>query len=189
MVTASTSEFKGGLKIMLDGAPCNIIDHEFVKPGKGQAFTRVKYKNLLTGRTLEKTFKSGESVELADINELDMQYLYADGAYWHFMCEQTFEQYTVDAQVIADIQPWLKEQMTCLVTLWNDDVIAVQLPKFVDLQVSHSEPGAKGDTVSGATKSATLETGAVVQVPLFVQEGEVIRIDTRTGKYDSRVKT
>lgn len=189
MATASTNEFKGGLKIMLDAAPCSIIENEFVKPGKGQAFNRVKYRNLLTGRVLEKTFKSGESVELADVNELDVQYLYCDGEHWHFMCPNTFEQYTAESAVMADVKAWLKEQDTCVATLWNGELIAIVVPKFVDLTITQSDPGVKGDTVSGATKPATLETGAVVQVPLFINEGDMIRIDTRTGKYDSRVKS
>ena len=189
MATVSTNEFKSGLKIMLDGAPCSIIDNEFVKPGKGQAFNRVKYRNLLTGRVLEKTFKSGESVGLADVEEMDVQYLYEDGEHWHFMCPSSFEQYTAEGAVMADVKAWLKEQDTCIATLWNGELIAIVVPKFVDLTVTQSDPGVKGDTVSGATKPATLETGALVQVPLFINEGDVIRIDTRSGKYDSRVKT
>ncbi len=189
MVTASTNEFKGGLKFMFDGSPCSIVENEFVKPGKGQAFNRVKYRNLLSGRMLEKTFKSGETVELADVSEFDVQYLYADGEYWHFMCQETFEQYTADASVMSDAKRWIKEQATCVATLWDGKLIDIAPPKFVDLSVTQADPGVKGDTVSGASKSATLETGAMVQVPLFIEVGEIIRVDTRTGKYDSRVKS
>ncbi len=188
MATANTSEFKGGLKIMLDGSPCSIIENEFVKPGKGRAINRVKYRNLLTGRVLEKTFTSGDSVPLADVTELNMQFLYSDSEHWHFMCSDTFEQYSADDAVVADSKPWLKEQDTCTATLWDGNLIAISVPKFVDLLITHTEPSVKGDTVSGATKSATLETGATVQVPLFIEEGERIRVDTRNGKYDSRVK-
>ena len=188
MPSVSTNEFKSGLKIMMDGAPCNIVENVFVKPGKGQAFSRVKYRNLLTGRVLEKTFKSGESVELADASEKDVSFLYADGEYWHFMCPSTYEQMMASATVMAEAKQWLKEEDECMATLWNGDIIAITPPKFADLIVTTTDPGLKGDTSGGGSKPATLETGAVVRVPLFIQEGEKIRVDTRTGEYDSRVK-
>ncbi|MGD8907999.1 MAG: elongation factor P [Chromatiales bacterium] len=188
MATYSTNEFKGGLKIMLDGDPCSIIENEFVKPGKGQAFNRVKIRNLKTGRVLEKTFKSGETVEGADVHETDMQYLYNDGEFWHFMDPDSFEQVSADAAALGDNAKWLKEQDICTVTLWNGAPIIVEPPKFVVLTVTDTDPGLKGDTSGSGGKPATLETGAVVRVPLFVQIGEAIKVDTRSAEYVSRAK-
>jgi elongation factor P len=188
MATYSTNEFRGGLKIMLDGDPYNIVENEFVKPGKGQAFNRVKVRNLKTGRVIDKTFKSGESVEAADVMDKDMQYLYADGEFWHFMDQETFEQVAAPETAVADSQKWLKEQDICLVTLWNGAPLSVSAPNFVELRVTMTEPGVRGDTAQGATKPAEVETGTEVKVPLFVEEGDVLKIDTRTGDYVSRVK-
>ncbi|BCX80500.1 elongation factor P [Methylomarinovum caldicuralii] len=187
MASYSTNEFKPGLKVLLDGDPCVILENEFVKPGKGQAFNRVKFRNLKTGRVLERTFKSGESIEAADVLEVEMQYLYSDGEFWYFMDPNTFEQVAADAKAVGDAAKWLKEQTTCTVTLWNGQPIAVTPPNFVELQIVETDPGVRGDTSSGGAKPAKLETGAVVRVPLFVQEGEVIKVDTRTGEYVSRV--
>ncbi len=188
MATYSTNEFKSGLKIMIDGYPCSIIENEFVKPGKGQAFSRVKIRNLKTGRVVEKTYKSGESVEAADVLETNLQYLYNDGEQWHFMDQESFEQHAVDKEVLGDSIKWLKEQDICLVTLWNDQPIIVEAPNFVELTITDTDPGLKGDTSGSGGKPATLETGAVVRIPLFVQIGEKIRVDTRSGEYASRVK-
>ncbi len=188
MASYSTNEFKGGLKIMIDGYPCSIIENEFVKPGKGQAFSRVKIRNLKTGRVVEKTYKSGESVEAADVLETNLQYLYNDGEQWHFMDQESFEQHAVDKEVLGDSIKWLKEQDICLVTLWNDQPIIVEAPNFVELTIADTDPGLKGDTSGSGGKPATLETGAVVRVPLFVQIGEKIRVDTRSGEYAARVK-
>jgi elongation factor P len=188
MASYSTNEFKGGLKIMLDGDPCSIIENEFVKPGKGQAFNRVKIRNLKTGRVIEKTFKSGESVEAADVMEMDMQYLYNDGEFWHFMDNDTFEQVSADAKAVGESTKWLKEQDVCTVTLWNGSPIIVEPPNFVVLSITETDPGLKGDTSGGGGKPATLETGAVVRVPLFVQTGEMVKVDTRSGEYVSRAK-
>ena len=188
MASYSTNEFKGGLKVMLDGDPCSIIENEFVKPGKGQAFNRVKFRNLKTGRVIERTFKSGESVEAADVVELSMQYLYNDGEFWHFMVPDTYEQYSADRNAVGDAGKWLKEQDECTVTLWNDVPLSVAPPNFVDLKIVETDPGVRGDTSGGGGKPATLETGAVVRVPLFVQTGEVIKVDTRTGEYVSRAR-
>ena len=188
MASYSTNEFKGGLKIMIDGYPCSIIENEFVKPGKGQAFSRVKIRNLKTGRVVEKTYKSGESVEAADVIETDLQYLYNDGEEWHFMDQESFEQYAVDKAVLSDAIKWLKEQDICLVTLWNGQPIIIEAPNFVELDITDTDPGLKGDTSGSGGKPATLETGAVVRVPLFVQIGEKIKVDTRSGEYVSRVK-
>ncbi len=173
---------------MIDGYPCSIIENEFVKPGKGQAFSRVKIRNLKTGRVVEKTYKSGESVEAADVLETNLQYLYNDGEQWHFMDPESFEQHAVDKEVLGDSIKWLKEQDICLVTLWNDQPIIVEAPNFVELTITDTDPGLKGDTSGSGGKPATLETGAVVRVPLFVQIGEKIRVDTRSGEYTSRIK-
>jgi elongation factor P len=188
MATFSTSEFKGGLKVMLDGDPCSIIENEFVKPGKGQAFNRVKLRNLKTGRVIERTFKSGETLEGADVIDTEMQYLYNDGEQWHFMVPESFEQYAADTNVVGDAKKWLKEQDVCIVTLYNGSPISVTPPNFVELTIVETDPGIRGDTSGGGGKPATLDTGAVVRVPLFVQTGEVIKVDTRTGEYVSRVK-
>ena len=188
MAKFSTNEFKGGLKVMLDGDPCSIIENEFVKPGKGQAFSRVKFRNLKTGRVIERTFKSGESIEGADVIETEMQYLYNDGEFWHFMVQDTFEQFSADATAVADALKWMKDQEVCTVTLWNGTPLSVTPPNFVELVITETDPGIRGDTSSGGGKPATLETGAVVRVPLFVQTGEKIKVDSRTGEYVSRVK-
>lgn len=188
MASYSTNEFRSGLKILIDQDPFVIVENEFVKPGKGQAFNRVRIRNLKTGRVVDKTFKSGESVEAADVVDTDMQYLYADGEFWHFMVPDTFEQYAADENAVGDAKIWLKEQDTCLITLWNNVPLVVTPPNFVELEVVETDPGLKGDTASGGVKPATLSTGAVVRVPLFLEQGETIRVDTRSGEYVSRVK-
>jgi len=188
MASYSTNEFKSGLKVMVDNDPCAIIENEFVKPGKGQAFNRVKLRNLKTGRVIERTFRSGESLQAADVVEVSLQYLYNDGSEWHFMDEGSYEQYVAASDTVGDAGNWLKEQDVCGVTLWNGQPILVVPPNFVNLAVTETDPGLRGDTASGATKPAVVETGATVKVPLFVEEGELIKIDTRTGEYVSRVK-
>lgn len=186
MSSYSTNEFKSGLKVLLDGQPMNIIENEFVKPGKGQAFNRVKFRNLLNNRVIEKTFKSGESVEAADVFEVTVDYLYTDGEFWHFMDPVSFEQYQADKAAVDDAYLWLQEQACCTMLLWNNNPISVMPPNFVTLKIVETDPGMKGDTASGGSKPAKLETGAVVKVPLFVQQDEVIKVDTRTGEYVSR---
>lgn len=186
MGSFSTNEFKNGLKLIIDGDPCSIVENEVVKPGKGQAFNRVKLKNLKTGRTWEKTFKSGESVEAADVLDTDMEYLYNDGEFWYFMDPNTFDQLPASSEAVADARQWLKEQDKCIVTLWNGAPLSVTPPNFVELEVTETDPGLKGDTAQGGTKPATLSTGAVVRVPLFVEEGDLLKIDTRSGEYVSR---
>lgn len=188
MATYSTNEFRSGLKIILDKDPCTILENEFVKPGKGQAFSRVKLRNLKTGRVLEKTFKSGETVEAADILDVEMQYLYHDEQSWHFMTVGSYEQHEIGASVVGDAAKWLKEQDICIVTLWNSIPLVVMPPNFVILKVVETDPGLRGDTSGGGGKAATLETGAVVRVPLFLQIGDSIKVDTRTGEYVSRAK-
>ncbi|SEG61232.1 elongation factor P [Marinobacterium lutimaris] len=186
MATYSSNQFKNGLKVMIEGDPCSMVDVDFVKPGKGQAFTRVRLRNLLTGRIWERTFKSNESVESADVMDRDMEYLYSDGEMWHFMEPSSFEQFAADANAVGDAGKWLKETDKCMVTLWNDNPIAVTPPNFVELEVVETDPGLKGDTAQGGSKPATLSTGAMVRVPLFIERGETLKIDTRTGEYVSR---
>ena len=189
MATYSTNQFKNGLKVLIDNAPCVMVDCEFIKPGKGQAFTRVKFRNLLTGRVGERTFKSGESIEGADVVDTDMQYLYTDGESWNFMDPKTYEQVSASKETMAEAAQWILEEDVCSVTLYNGNPILVSAPNFVELEVAETDPGLKGDTASGGSKPATLETGAVVKVPLFIEVGEKLRIDTRTGEYVSRVKS
>ena len=188
MANYSTSEFKSGLRILIDGNPCIIVENEFVKPGKGQAFNRVRIKNLKSGKTVDKTFKSGESVEAADVRDTDMQYLYADDEFWHFMMPETFEQYAADAAAVGDAKNWISDGDVCIVTLWNDSPLIVTAPNFVELEIVETDPGVKGDTASGGVKPAKLSTGAVVRVPLFVDQNETIKVDTRSREYVSRVK-
>lgn len=186
MATISTNQFKGGVKIILDGDPHNIVENEFVKPGKGQAFSRVKVRNLKTGRVVDKTFRSGETVEAADVVNLDLQYLYEDGEFWHFMEPNSFEQYQAGEAAVGDAKQWLKPQDKCDVTLWNNVPLQIDPPNFVTLTVTDTDPGVRGDTSGGGGKPATLETGAVVRVPLFIEIGELLKIDTRKGEYVSR---
>ena len=188
MASYSTNEFRSGLRILIDNDPCIIVENEFVKPGKGQAFNRGRIRNLKTGKTVDKTFRSGESVEAADVIDTDMQYLYADGEFWHFMVPDTFEQYAADANAVGDASKWITDGDMCQVTLFNNAPLLVDPPNFVELEITETDPGVKGDTASGGVKPATLSTGAVVRVPLFVDQGEVIKVDTRSGEYASRVK-
>jgi elongation factor P len=189
MANYSTNEFRSGVKVMLDGDPCSILENEFVKPGKGQAFNRVKLRNLKTGRVWERTFRSGESLEGADVMDLDMEYSYTDGEFWHFMAtDGSFEQHAAAKEAVGDTLNWLKEQEAYQVTLYNGSILSVSPPNFVELEVTETDPGLKGDTAQGGSKPATLTTGAVVRVPLFINIGDILRIDTRTGEYVSRAK-
>lgn len=188
MATYSTNEFKNGLKLMLEGDPCSILENEFVRPGKGQAFSRVKFRNLRTGRVWERSLKSGETLEGADVMDVEMEYLYSDGEFWHFMEPESFEQHQADKSAVGEAAQWLKEQDRCEVTLYNGAPLTVSVPNFVELEVVETDPGLKGDTAQGGSKPATFATGAVVRVPLFVNIGDNIRIDTRTGEYVSRAK-
>ena len=188
MASYTTAEIRSGLKVLLDGDPYAVVENEFVKPGKGQAFNRIKVRNLKTGRTIEKTFKSGDSLEAADVVDSEMQYLYQDGDFWHFMVPDSFEQYTAGKAAVGESAQWLKEGVTCTVTLWNGEPLVVTPPAHVELKIVETDPGLRGDTATGGQKPAKLETGAVVRVPLFIDQGEIIRIDTRTGAYVSRAK-
>jgi elongation factor P len=188
MASYTTSEIRSGLKVLLDNEPYSVVENEFVKPGKGQAFNRIKVRNLKTGRTIERTFRSGESLEAADVVDMEMQYLYQEGEFWHFMVPDNFEQYTAGKAAVADQAQWLKDGLVCIVTLWNGEPLVVMPPAHVDLKVIETDPGLKGDTATGGQKVAKLETGASVRVPLFINEGEMLRIDTRNGEYVSRAK-
>ena len=174
---------------MLEGDPCSILENEFVKPGKGQAFNRVRLRNLMTNRVWERTFKSGETLEAADVMDYEMEYLYTDGEFFHFMMtDGSFEQHGASKDAVGDTVNWLKEQEVYTVTLYNGAPLSVTAPNFVLLEVVQTDPGLKGDTATGGSKPATLSTGAVVKVPLFITEGEVLKIDTRTGEYVGRQK-
>jgi len=182
-----TSDIRKGLKMMVDNQPFSVIDFQFVKPGKGQAFTRLKMRNLINGNVLERTYKSGEKIEKADVEEKVMQYIYPEGTDYVFMDEASGEQVNIPGDKMQDEAKWISDGMNVDVTFWNGQPIGIAIPNSVVLQIVSSEPGIKGDTASGATKPATLSTGAVVNVPLFVSEGEWIKVDTREGSYIERV--
>ncbi|WP_366922493.1 elongation factor P [Metallumcola ferriviriculae] len=182
----STNDFKTGVTIEIDGELYQVVDFQHVKPGKGAAFVRSKLKNLLTGSTVEKTFRAGEKVSKAHVERKQMQYLYNDGDFYHFMDTSTYEQLQITRDIIGDKSNYMKDNMLLDVAMHGATIIDVELPNFVELEVVETEPGIKGDTATGATKSATLATGATVQVPLFINIGDVLRIDTRTGDYMTR---
>ncbi|MEX1012319.1 MAG: elongation factor P [Waddliaceae bacterium] len=187
MAQISTSEFKPGVKLEIDNQPYTIVSNEFVKPGKGQAFNRVRIKQLLTGRTVEKTFKSGDKVDLADIVESQMRMLYKETDGVVFMDENTFEQLKISTENIGDTMQWLKEDLLYGILIYNGEAVAVEPPTFIDLKIEQCDPGVRGDTASGRVlKPAITETGAKIQVPIFINEGEVIKVDTRTAEYASR---
>lgn len=182
------TDIRKGLKVEIDNAPYLVVDFQFVKPGKGQAFTRTRLKNLITGNVLERTFKINESLEPADVHQAKMQFLYKDADGYNFMNMENYEQISISESGVGDAAQWLIEQMECDVLFYKDRPIAIDLPYFVELEITYCEPGAKGNTATGASKLATVSTGAQVNVPLFIDQGEWIRIDTRTGEYVERVK-
>lgn len=184
----STNELRNGMKVMLDNDPYTILENDYVKPGKGQAFNRIKLRNLKNGRVIERTLKSGDSLTAADVFDIEVQYLYNDGHVWHFMDAETYEQYAADAAAVREAKIWLKEQDSCTLTLFNGIPLCITPANFVILKIVDTDPGVRGDTSGGGGKPATLETGAIVRVPLFIQTGESIKVDTRTGEYLSRVK-
>lgn len=183
----STADFKNGMCINIDGKASLIIEFQHVKPGKGGAFVRTKVRDIHTGRVNELTFRAGEKFDEIIMETKEMQYLYNDGQDYWFMDTVSYEQIPINADIIGDNAKWLKENDICLIQYAGDELIGVQPPMFVELEVKETDPGLKGDTVQGATKPATLETGAVVQVPMFVNAGEVVKIDTRDGRYITRV--
>ncbi len=184
----STSDFRPKLKIEVDGTPYVIVQNQFVPPGKGVAFYKVKMKNLLTGGVQERNFRSGEKVGQPDIQDREMQFLYSDGDEYHFMDQQDFEQLPLSKEQLGDAWKFLKEETTCQILFYQGKAIDVELPNFAVLEITETTPAVKGDTVQGATKDAVIETGASLRVPLFLNEGEKIKIDTRTGEYVERAK-
>lgn len=184
----STAEFKKGLKIELDGVPYIIVDFQHVKPGKGGAFVRTKMKSLLTGRVLDQTFRSGEKVKKPDLMEREMQYLYREGDRFCMMDNENFEQLMVTEEQVGEARLYLTENLDVKILFFNQQPVAVEVPNFVELEVVQAEPGVKGDTAAGGTKPATLESGVTIQVPLFISEGDRVKVDTRTGAYIERIK-
>ncbi len=182
-----TSDIRKGLKVLMDGNPYTIIEFQFVKPGKGAAFTRTKFKNLLTGAVVERNIRSGEKLEPANVDQRDMQYLYKEGGDLVFMDQSNYEQVTVSADLIGDAVDLMKDNLPCTVLFFNERPVDITLPTFVFLEVTASEPGVKGDTSGNVTKPATVETGAEIHVPLFIRIGDTIKIDTRTHEYVERV--
>src|SRR5690242_10065086 len=174
MSTVDASDLRKGIKLLIDGQPYVVLDCQFVKPGKGSAFTRTKLKNLLTGRNIENNIRSGEKLETADVEEKQMSFLYKEGDDFVFMDQTSYEQLPVTKEAVGEMWQWLKDNMVCQIQLWNGKVIGVTLPNFVELRITHSEPGARGDTSGNVTKPATLETGASIGVPLFVNEGDLV---------------
>jgi len=183
-----TSELKNGVKVLFDGAPWVVLNVDFVKPGKGQAFYKIRVTNLLTRNTLEKTLRSGEKIEQADVSDVDMEYLYAEGQGYVFMDIANYEQVTISPEVLGNNKDFLLENMACTVTIWNGDAIAVRLPNTVTLLVVYTEPAVKGDTQSRVLKPAKLQTGGEVPVPIFIDIGEKILVNTQTREYAGRVK-
>ena len=182
-----TSAFRNGLKIEIDDHPYEIVEFQHVKPGKGAAFVRTKYRSLLTGNTLEKNFRSGDKFARPDIEEKTMQFLYKEGTDYHFMDQKSFEQTFVPEENLGSAKNFMKENIDVQILFYRGKAIGVTVPNSMDLKIVKCDPGVRGDTVSGAMKPAELETGFVVQVPLFINEGETIKIDTRTGQYLTRV--
>ena len=183
----STADFRTGLKIELDGKPFTIIEFLHVKPGKGGAFVRTKLKNVLTGQVLEKTFRAGEKVAPPNVQEKEMQYLYQDKGEYCFMDTETFDQIFLSAEKLKDNRFFLKENTNVKALIFNDEVVDIELPNFVELMIIQTQPGVKGNTVTGGSKPATLEPGGVIQVPLFLNIGDIVRIDTRSKEYIERV--
>ena len=184
----STNQFKRGMKLELEGEPFTIIEFQHVKPGKGGAFVRTKLKSLVSGNVIDRTFRSGDKVKRPDFEEKQMQYLYRDEGGFNFMDLGTYEQVLITPEDLGDLQDFLKEELEVSVQLYNGKPMGVDLPIFVELAIVKAEPGVKGDTATGATKPAEMETGAVIHVPLFLEEGDVVKIDTRSGEYIERVR-
>lgn len=188
MSQVSTSDLKVGMKVEVEREPCLVISNEFVKPGKGQSFNRVKLKNMATGRVVEKTYKSGEKLDIADIEEAEMRFLYKDPDGAVFMDEKTFDQTTIDKSLLGGNEHWLKEEVVYHVVFYKGAPIELLPPTFMELTIVDTAPGVRGDTASGRVlKPAVLDTGAKIQVPIFVEQGEKVKVDTRTSEYVSRV--
>ena len=185
----STAEFKRGLKIELDGEPYSIVDFQHVKPGKGGAFVRTKLKHMKLGRVIDNTFRAGEKVELVDFDERRMQYLYRGDDRFHFMDLETYDQISLSGDEVGEAREFLKENTEVEILLINQSPVTVELPNFIELRIARTDPGIRGDTATGGSKPATLETGAVIHVPLFLNEGDVVKVDTRSSEYLGRVAT
>jgi elongation factor P len=185
-MVVSTAEFKKGLRIMFDGQPYAIVDFQHVKPGKGGAFVRTKLKHMRLGKVIDNTFRSGEKVDLVDFDDKTMQFLYKDDRY-NFMDTESYEQVSLSADEVGDARDYLKENIEVQVLYIDGSPVTVELPNFVEIAIARTDPGVRGDTAQGGTKPATLETGAVINVPLFLNEGDVVKVDTRTGDYLGRV--
>lgn len=183
-----TSDIRKGLKIELDGDPYVVIDFQFVKPGKGNAFTRTKIRNMISGAVLERTWRSGEKLKKASMEERTVQHLYRDDTGFHFMDMESYEQVALGEKEVGDGARFLLENQEVVLLLFNGRPVSISLPNFVELEVAETEPGVKGDTVSGGRKTATMSTGAVINVPLFIEQGEKLKVDTRTGEYVERVR-
>jgi elongation factor P len=188
MAMISTNEFRPGLKVLIENELCEIVDNQFHKPGKGQAVMRVKYRSLITGRVLDKTFKTGESVEKADISTSNMQYLYKEANSAVFMDLDSYEQINFDLELMGYKSLWIKEGETYEIALWEDILVSVDIDTFIEIEILETEPGFKGDTTTNTLKSAKLANGVEVKVPLFIDQGDVIKIDTRNNEYQSRAK-
>ncbi|MFT4516249.1 MAG: elongation factor P [Planctomycetota bacterium] len=187
MASYGTSDFKKGLKVQLDGEPYLVVDLDFMKPGKGQAVYRIKVKNMISGRVLDKSYRSGDSIEGADVEEKEMQFLYKDGSNYHFMDGESFEQIELTPAQVGDSGKWLVEEMQCEIVFYNGSPITCSPPNHVDLKVTYTEPGAKGNSTGNVQKPATVSTGAELMVPVFINLDDTVRIDTRTGDYVERV--
>ncbi|MFA4904210.1 MAG: elongation factor P [Desulfobaccales bacterium] len=184
----STAEFKKGLKVEMDGIPYTIVDFQHVKPGKGGAFVRTKLKSLLSGRVIDQTFRSGEKVKKPDLVERDMQFLYREGDRFSMMDNENYDQIMLTEEQVGEARLYLIDNLDVKVLFFNQQPVGVEIPMFVELEVTQTEPGLKGDTAAGGTKPATLESGAAILVPLFINEGDRVKVDTRTGNYIERVK-
>lgn len=183
-----TSDIRKNLKVLIDGSPYTVVEFQFVKPGKGTAFTRTKFKNLLTGAVIERNIRSGERLEPANVEEKTMQFLYKEGEDFVFMDSTSYEQVTITRETVGDDHDLLKDNLECTVLFFNDRAVGVSLPTFVIVEITATEPGARGDTTGNILKPATVETGAEIGVPLFINEGDTIKVDTRTRAYVERVK-
>lgn len=188
MPSYNTSDFRKGLKVEVDGEPYLMVECNFVKPGKGQALYKCRLRNLIKNTVLDRTYKSGDSIDAADIREAEMQYLYRDGDNFVFMDPETFDQPVLTAEQVGEDAKWLKDGLMCQIMFWNDKPIAFAPPAHLVYRVEYTEPGARGNTATNVTKPARLETGAEIQVPIFIDTGELIKVDTRTGTYIERVK-
>ncbi len=187
-MSETTSLLKNGNKVLIENQPYLILETEFVNPGKGQAFTRIKIKNLINNKIIEKTIKIGESLSAADVSNTSMQFLYSENKTLFFMNLQNYEQLEVKEEILGENSKWLKEGEECEITMWNDKIIQVDLPKSIELKINNTEPASKGDTVSTTMKDAVLENGVTIKVPIFIKENEIIKIDTKSGEYISRAK-